>query len=152
LNRLRPGAPLEGLEAAGWHLALTTNPSTMHLAHEADDKDLDVRYSLGFYVDDEGATIGDIIPHSPADLAGASPGSHLIALDGYKWSKDLLHDTLAAPAEPQRRLSFLIEKDSRFKTLEVEYAGGERYPNLVRSAAGPDLLEQIARPRAADHD
>jgi predicted metalloprotease with PDZ domain len=152
LNRLRPGAPLEGLEAAGWHLALTEIPSTMHLAHEADDKDLDLRYSLGFYVDDEGATIGDIIPRSPADLAGASPGSHLIALDGYKWSKDLLHDTLAAPAPPQRRLTFLIEKDSMFKTLELEYAGGERYPNLVRAGAGPDLLEQIARPRAADHD
>jgi hypothetical protein len=35
-------------------------PSSMHLAHGADDKDLDLRYSLGFYVDDDRATIGDV--------------------------------------------------------------------------------------------
>jgi len=56
------------------HIAADT-PSSMHLAHEADDKDLDLRYSLGFYVDDDRATIGDVIPCSPADLAGAAPGS-----------------------------------------------------------------------------
>jgi predicted metalloprotease with PDZ domain len=152
LNRLRPGAPLEGLKAAGWRLALTETPSTMHLAHEADDKDLDLRYSLGFYVDDEGAIIGDVIPHSPADRAGASPGSHLIALNGYKWSKDLLHDTLAAPVEARGALTLLIEKDNMFKTLDVEYAGGERYPNLLREPGTEDLLRQIAHARAGDRE
>jgi predicted metalloprotease with PDZ domain len=150
LNRLRPGAPLEGLRAAGWRLALTETPSTMHLAHEADDKDLDLRYSLGFYVDDEGATIGDVIPRSPADRAGASPGGHLVALNGYKWSKDLLHDTLAAPVEARGALTLLVEKDNMFKTLDLEYAGGERYPNLLREPGTEDLLKQIAHARAGD--
>ena len=100
LTRLRPVAPLEGLEAAGWRLVLSADPSSMHLAHEADDKDLDLRYSLGFYVDDDKATIGDVIPRSPADLAGVSPDSHLVALNGYKWSKELLHDTFGAPPVP----------------------------------------------------
>src|SRR6202043_2541470 len=110
LNRLRSGAPLDGLKAAGWRLALTENPSTMHLAHEADDKDLDLRCSLGFYVDDDRATIGDVVPRSPADAAGAAPGSHVIALNGYKWSKELLHDTLGAPAAPSATITLLIEK------------------------------------------
>jgi predicted metalloprotease with PDZ domain len=149
LDRLRPGAPLEGLHAAGWSLVLTDNPSTMHLAHEADDRDLDLHYSLGFYVDDEGATIGDVIPKSPADLAGASPGSHIIAINGYKWSKELLHDTLAAPADPSGKISLLVQKDDMFKTLELKYSGGERYPNLVRRTDTDDLLSKIARPRAA---
>ncbi len=147
LNRLRPGAPLEGLQAAGWKLALTDYPSTMHLAHEADDKDLDLRYSLGFYVDDEGATIGDVIPRSPADLAGVSPGSHIVALNGYKWSKELLHDTLAT--QPTTPLTLLIEKDNQFKTLKIAYSGGERFPNLTR-IPGPDLLKEIARPRTSE--
>ncbi len=152
LNRLRAEAPLEGLQAAGWHLEFTAMPSTMHLAHEADDKDLDLRYSLGFYVDDEGATIGDVIPRSPADLAGAAPGSHIVALNGYKWSKELLHDTLAAqaaPPSPQGSLSpltFLVEKDNIFKTLNIKYASGERYPNLSRIPQTKDLLTEIARP------
>jgi predicted metalloprotease with PDZ domain len=149
LNRLRPKAPLEGLQAAGWQLTLTDNPSSMHVAHEADDKDLDLRYSLGFYVDDEGATIGDVIPRSPADLAGVSPGSHIVALNGYKWSKELLHDTLTTNIEPATPLTLLVEKDNQFKTTEIAYSGGERFPNLTRMT-GPDLLKEIARPRTAE--
>jgi predicted metalloprotease with PDZ domain len=153
LNRLRPQAPLEGLRAAGWRLEINATPSIMHAAHEVDDKDLDLRYSLGFFVDDEQATIGDVIPGSPADAAGASPGSHVIALNGYRWSKELLHDALTAPAElsgdaGRGKLTFLVQKDDTFKTLELQYAGGERYPNLVREPGSADLLAQIARPRA----
>jgi predicted metalloprotease with PDZ domain len=149
LNRLRPAAPLEGLQAAGWRLALNDTPSVMHLAHEADDKDLDLRYSLGFFVDDERATIGDVIPRSPADAAGAAPGSHIIALNGYKWSKELLHDTLDAPPDAAGTMALLIEKDDMYKTLELKYSGGERYPNLVRETGTPDLLSQIAHPLSA---
>ncbi len=148
LNRLRAAAPLEGLQLAGWRLALTDAPSVMHTAHEADDKDLDLRYSLGFYVDDDRATIGDVVPRSPADAAGAAPGSHIIALNGYKWSKELLHDTLGAPADPAATITLLIEKDDMFKTLELKYSGGERYPNLLREPSAPDVLSQIARPLA----
>jgi predicted metalloprotease with PDZ domain len=148
LNRLRAAAPLEGLQLAGWRLALTDAPSVMHTAHEADDKDLDLRYSLGFYVDDDRATIGDVVPRSPADAAGAAPGSRIIALNGYKWSKELLHDTLGAPADPSATITLLIEKDDMFKTLELKYSGGERYPNLLREPSAPDVLSQIARPLA----
>ena len=156
LNRLRPQAPLEGLRAAGWRLEINATPSIMQAAHEADDKDLDLRYSLGFFVDDEQATIGDVIPGSPADLAGASPGSRVIALNSYRWSKELLHDTLAAPADPsgdagQGKLTLLVQKDDTFKTLELQYAGGERYPNLVREPGSADLLAYIAQPRAPLH-
>jgi predicted metalloprotease with PDZ domain len=149
LNRLRAQAPLEGLEAAGWRLALTATPSIMHVAHEADDKDLDLRYSLGFYVDDDRATIGDVIPRSPADLAGASPGSHLIALNGYTWSKELLHDTLAAPPDGSGKLTLLVQKEDLFKTLALQYSGGERYPNLLREPGTVDLLRRIAQPLSA---
>ena len=151
LNRLRPEAPLEGIKASGWQLAFTSTPSVMHLAHEADDKDLDLRYSLGFLVDDDQATIGDVIPRSPADEAGASPGSHIIGLNGYKWSKELLQDTLAAPPDPSGKLSLLVQKDDTFKTLELRYSGGERYPDLAREPGAPDVLSQIGQPRAAQN-
>ena len=136
------------MAAAGWSLALSDNPSTMHLAHEADDRDLDLRYSLGFYVDDEGATIGDVVPGSPADLAGASPGSRLVAINGYKWSKELVHDILAAPPDASAKITLLVENGGQFNTLELKYSGGERYPNLARRADSADLLEKIAQPRA----
>jgi predicted metalloprotease with PDZ domain len=149
LNRLRPEAPLEGLKASGWELAFSSTPSVMHLAQEADDKDLDLRYSLGFFVDDDQATITDVIPHSPADAAGASPGSRILGLNGYKWSKELLQDTLAAPPDPSGKLTLLMQKDDMFKTLELHYSGGERYPDLAREAGTPDVLSQISAPKAS---
>ena len=78
----------------------------------------------------------------------ASPGSHVIALNGYRWSKELLRDTLSAPSDPSGKLTLLVQKDDTFKTLELQYAGGERYPNLVREQGSEDLLARIARPRA----
>jgi hypothetical protein len=85
-----------------------------------------------------------------------APGSHVAALNGYKWSKELLHDTLAAradtpaaPAKNARPMVLLIQKDDMFKTFELDYSGGERYPNLVRESGSSDLLAQIARPRTA---
>jgi hypothetical protein len=75
----------------------------------------------------------------------------VIALNGYRWSKELLHDTLAAPADPDAgrgKLTLLVQKDDTFKTLELQYTGGERYPNLVREPGSADLLALIAKPRA----
>jgi hypothetical protein len=78
----------------------------------------------------------------------------VIALNGYHWSKELLQDTLAVPVDPsweagRGKLTLLVQKDDTFKTLELQYAGGERYPNLVREPGSADLLAQIAHPRAA---
>ena len=148
LERLRPQAPLEGLRAAGWDLALTATPSSQHVAHESDDRSLDLRYSLGFYVDDDGATLGDVIPDSSADRAQIAPGSHVIALNGYKWSKELLHSILGQGVDAGHPLSLLIEKDDMYKTVTLDYVGGERYPNLIRLPAQPDLLGKISQPLA----
>ena len=151
LMRHRASAPGEGIEASGWRLEFSREPSVMHRAHEADDRDLDLRFSLGFYVDEEGATVSDVVPGSPGDVAGLSAGAKLIAVDGRKWSKDVLHDALAATNRGGPNISLLIEKDDLYRTVELPYGGGERFPHLVRNPASPDLLGAIARPRAVAH-
>lgn len=148
LHHTGPRAPFPGLAAAGWRLVLNDTPSTMHVAHEVEDHDLDLHYSLGIVVGLDGGVISDVVPGSPADLAGASPGSHLVAVDGHKWSRETLHDALTAEGRKDRPLSLLIEKDDEYRTLEVRYDGGERYPNLERVAGTDDLLSLIGRPRA----
>jgi hypothetical protein len=65
------------------------------------------------------------------------------------WSKELLHDTLAAP-DPSGKIALLVEKDDQYKTLELQYPGGERYPNLQRVPGTADLLlSNIAQSRAS---
>jgi predicted metalloprotease with PDZ domain len=148
LTRTRAGAPLEGLQAAGWRLAFTARPSTMHVAHEVEDHELNLHYSLGLVVGLEGGTLSDVVPGSPADRAGVAPGSRLIAVNGHKLSREVLHEALAVEARDRAALTLLIEKDDEYRTLEVPYAGGERYPSLVREPGTDDLLAAIARPLA----
>ena len=47
------------------------------------------------------------------------------------------------------KLTLLVQKDDTFKTLELQYAGGERYPNLVREPGSADLLAQHRAPARA---
>ncbi len=148
LSRHRAGAPLEGLAAAGWRYALTDTPPRMQLAHEAEDRDLDRQQSLGLVVALDGGALSDIVPGSPADAAGLAPGEHLVAINGHKWSREVLHDALAYEARATGTVTLLLEKDDEYRTVLLRYTGGEAYANLVRGE-GEDLLAAIARPRAA---
>ena len=103
LHRKGGGAPLAGIESAGWHFALTAIPSSMHVAHENEDRELNLQYSLGLAVGVDGGAISDIVPGSPADAAGAAPGSHLIAINGHRFTRETLHDVLTARVRISRR-------------------------------------------------
>jgi predicted metalloprotease with PDZ domain len=148
LNRLRAEAPLEGIKASGWRLSFDSEPTPEQKGEEAIQKRTNLQYSLGFELRDEGAVITNIVPGSPADLAGIAPGSHLIAIDGRKYSKDVLHDALNAGGSDMRTIRFLIEKDDMFNTIELRYAGKARYPRLERDSSVPDVLSAITAPHA----
>ena len=105
----------------------------MHVAHEVEDHELNLQYSLGLALSLDGGAISDIVPGSPADLAGMAPGSHLVAIDGHRWSADTMHEALAASGTAKPAITLLVEKDDDYRSYELHYAGGERYPNLVRA-------------------
>jgi predicted metalloprotease with PDZ domain len=141
LDRLRPGAPLEGILGAGWQLEYTAEPNRLQKGHETEDKNLDLRHSLGFIVSDESRAVADVVPGSAADRAGVAPGMHIVALGGEPWSKPVLQAALAAARHGP--LELLVEKDHRYRTLTVDYTGAERSPHLVRRGGTSDLLSQI---------
>jgi predicted metalloprotease with PDZ domain len=147
LNRVQPDAPLEGLAAGGWRLVFDAEPSLAQKGDAALQKSTDLYYSLGFTLKDEGAVIADVVPDTPADAAGIAPDSNLIAIDGRKYTKDVLQDALKAGGAEPRALRLLIQKDDMFNTLEVHYTGHARYPRLERNASTPDLLTPILSPR-----
>jgi predicted metalloprotease with PDZ domain len=121
----------------------------MHRAHEADDRDVDLRFSLGFYVNEEDGTIADVIPGSPADAAGLGSGDRLIAVNGRKWSRPELHDAVAATSHGAHTVTLLVDQNGSYRSVELHYEGGPREPHLVRIEGSPDLLTRIARPRAS---
>jgi predicted metalloprotease with PDZ domain len=147
LNRVRSDAPLEGLTASGWNLVFAAEPTAVEKGEAALMKRTDLSDSLGFLLKDEGAVISTVVPGTPADSAGIAPDSILIAIDDRKYSKDVLADALKAGGTEPRGIRLLIEKDDKFKTVELKYAGHERHPRLERDASTPDLLTTILSPR-----
>jgi len=40
-----------------------------------------------------------------------------------------------------------VENTEYFKTYNLDYHGGEKYPHLVRDESRPDMLADIIKPR-----
>jgi S1-C subfamily serine protease len=114
---------------------------------DAMEKSTDLNFSLGFTVKDEAAVIISVVSGTPADAAGIAPGSNLIAVNGRKYSKEVLQDALDAGGDEARTISLLLQKDETFSTVELHYAGHARHPRLERDSAAPDLLTPILSPR-----
>jgi predicted metalloprotease with PDZ domain len=92
--------------------------------------------------------VRDVIPGSPAYAAGLGPGMKLIAVNGRKWSKDVVRAALRGSVNNQQAIALLAENGEYFSTYQVNYHEGERYPHLVREDGRPNILDEIIKPQA----
>jgi predicted metalloprotease with PDZ domain len=137
--------PLEGVIAAGWKLTYQDKPTTMFETAESSGKVLNMTPSVGLLISD--GKIADVVPDSPAAKAGLAPGVKLVAVNGRKYSPDGLKAAVAA-TKTGGKLEVLTESGEFYRTHEVKYAGGARYPKLERVEVRPDVLADILRPLA----
>ena len=137
-----PGAPLGGIEGSGWKLVYDSTQSEMDRGAESNWHVVDVAYSIGLGLREDG-TITDTIEGMPAAQAGIGPGMKLMAVNGRKYSPEVLRDALTAGKGGTAPLELLVENTDYYKTYKVDYHGGERYPHLVRDESKPDLLSEI---------
>ena len=140
-------APLAGIVSAGWQLVYTDKPNAIIQTGEKQRKSLNAYYSLGFEINESGA-MEDVIPGSPAEAGGIGPGMKLVAVNGRRYSKDVLRQAIRETKTSNLPLELLMENKEFFKTYPINYHGGEQYPHLER-ADGEDLLSQVSAPRAA---
>jgi predicted metalloprotease with PDZ domain len=139
-----PGAPLGGIEGSGWKVVYDETPSEMERGAEGAFHFVDVAYSLGLELNDDG-TITDTIEGMLAAKAGIGPGMKLVGVNGRKFSTDVLHDALKAGKNSSEPLELLVENTDYYKTCKLDYHGGEKYPHLVRDESKPDLLTDILK-------
>jgi predicted metalloprotease with PDZ domain len=153
VRRVAPRAPLNGIENGGWKLVYTdVKPELVHAAEEQ-SKLYDFWYSLGIVIEGDGGVSGaeegvirDVVPGLPAAEAGIGPGMRLAAVNGRRYSARGLRDTLRAAKDGKESIELLVENVEMFKTVKVDYHGGERYPHLERDEIKPDLLSAIGKP------
>ena len=141
-------APLGGLEGSGWRLSYTETRSDYVKSAEESFKLLDLTSSIGITLNTKDDSIRDVIPGMAAADAGVGPGMILIAVNGRKYTPEVLRDALRATRSAAAPLDLLVENTDYFKTYRLDYHGGDRYPILERDPSRPDLLETIIRPLA----
>jgi predicted metalloprotease with PDZ domain len=141
-----PGAPLGGIENTGWKLTYDENRSEMMKASEDDHNEINASFSIGLIVKEDG-TIEDTIEGMDAARAGIGPDMKIVAVNGRRFNVQVFRDALAAGKSSTQPLQLLIENTDYFRTFNLDYHGGEKYPNLVRDESKPDMLTDILRPR-----
>jgi predicted metalloprotease with PDZ domain len=148
LTSTSPHAPLGGIEGSGWRLAYRdTPPENSRGGGDAASRRIDLRYSLGMSLRDEGQ-IGDVSPDGPAAQAGLAPGMKIIAVDERKYSPALLRQAIKDAKGSSDPIELLVEDRESYRTVRVDYHGGERFPYLERDSSIPDLLDDIIHPLA----
>lgn len=147
LDSYGPGAPLGGITNGGWKLTYDDQPSEYTKAMEKTRNQVDARFSLGLSLDDKGE-IHDVIVNSPAWKAGIAPGATLLAVNGRKYTPDVLRDALEESKTSKTPLELLVSDGDFYKTHSLDYHGGEKYAHLVRDESKPDVLSEIVKPLA----
>ncbi len=148
LDSKSPQAPLGGITTGGWKLVYTAQKNMTMESREKTNEGIDLSFSLGLMATKEGE-VRDVIPGTPAFAAGLAPGMKIIAVNGRKWSKDIVRAALQASVTNQQPIALLAENGEYYSTYPVNYHEGERYPHLVRVEGQPNLLDEIIKPLAA---
>jgi predicted metalloprotease with PDZ domain len=140
-----PGAPLGGIEASGWKLVYDDTRSPLVQAEEGYRDSVNAAYSVGLWLKEDGL-VTDTVEGLPAARAGIGPGMKLVAVNGRKFSKEVLGDALRAGKNTPAPLELLVENTEYYKTYKLDYHDGEKFPHLVRDETRPDLLSDIIKP------
>ncbi|HXF13512.1 MAG TPA: hypothetical protein VN517_10200 [Terriglobales bacterium] len=139
-----PGAPLGGIEGTGWKIVYDENRSPMMRAWEDDHRTLNAAFSVGLIIKENG-DIEDTIEGMDAAHAGIGPGMKILAVNGRRFTPQVLRDALYEGKKTSQQLQLLIENTDYFRTFVIDYHGGEKYPHLVREESKPDTLSDILR-------
>ncbi len=137
-------APLGGIEASGWKLDFTSEPTRGGRTTRGFSGST---FSIGLSLAADG-TVSDAIHDGPAFEAGISPGMKVVGVNGRVYTADILADAIKASKNTSQAIQLLVIDDDYYKTCAVDYHDGERYPHLVRDASKPDYLDEMLKPLA----
>ena len=146
VDMVAPRAPLGGLTLSGYELVYKEEPSEGAKAFAKGSTSADFVYSLGFTVDKDGK-LGGVQWGSPAFNAALLPGDEIVAVGETAYSEDALEEAVTGAKTSKQPIRLTIKRDDSVKIYPVAYAGGLRYPHLVKTGKGEGALDLLLKPR-----
>lgn len=141
-------APLGGITNGGYALVYREEPTVYFKSLEVAHKVVDASFSLGVVVDEEG-TIRDVVAGSPADRAGVTPATKLLAVNGRQFDRGSLRAAIRAAKESAEPIELLVKDGEFYRSYRADCHTGERFPALLRESAHEDLLSGIVASKTA---
>jgi len=144
LENVSDHAPLEGFARGGYRLVYTNTPSDWFKSNEKARKITDLTYSIGLVLGKEGE-MTEVAWDSPDFKAGLTVGTKLIAVNGRALDNDHLKAAIKSKKSP---LSLLVKTGDVYRTVDLNYDAGLRYPKLEKTGSGPSTLDALLAPKS----
>jgi predicted metalloprotease with PDZ domain len=109
---------------------------------EERDKLTALTYSVGLSIDKDGK-IKDVLWNGPAFKAGPSPATQIVAVNGVAFDVDRFKEVIKAAEHSAAAMVLIVREGDQFRTVQLDYRRGLRYPHLEREPARPALLDAI---------
>ena len=148
LDRRGTAAPLDGIARGGYRLVYTDKRSDFQKSEDDKRGAHDFSASIGLLIG-KGATISGVIWDSPAYRAGMVKGGKILAINGLAYDDDEgngLKDAIKLAHTDSGPIELLVQDGLHFRTVQIPYHDGLRYPHLERVAGVPALLDDLLTP------
>lgn len=139
-------ALLNALKQSGWQLSYSSEKNTYVEMSKNVRKGTNREWSIGLLLSEKGMIV-DVIEQRAAALAGAAPGMTLVAVNGKKYTPEILDAAIVAAQLTRKPIELLVENADYYRTLSVAYFDGPRYPHLTRLEGVPDTLTDVLSAR-----
>ena len=141
-------APVAGIEMAGYRLVWRGAPNAYDRGRMARSKNADLTHSLGLVIDKDGVA-GGILWGGPAFRADIINGTKVLAVDGMAYSRDRIEAAIRAATDGKTPVRLLVERGGRYRSVDIDYHGGLRWPHLEKIGDGPDWFDRLLAPKRA---
>ncbi len=141
-------APLGGIERGGYKLVWKDEPNALDKVRMTAGKFLSLNHSLGLAMTNDGKVTGTRWD-SLAFRAGIVPGVQIVAVGGKAYDQDVIKTAISAAKGTTTPIELLVKRDDIYRTVQVPYYDGLRWPWLERAAPGtaPTGLDRLLAPR-----
>jgi predicted metalloprotease with PDZ domain len=146
IYQITPHAPLDGITKGGWRLVYSDAKN--EYVKVSDAERVEAAYSIGLRVRARDGMVNDVFLNSPAGKAGIGPGMQILAVNGLRFSAEVLRNAIKDSKGASGPMTVEFQNDDVVKTVSLDYHGGTREPHLERDMSKPDVLGQILAARA----
>ncbi|MEJ2407819.1 MAG: peptidase M61 [Novosphingobium sp.] len=148
LYKTNQPAPVNGMRMAGYKLVWKEQPNPYEKGLSDARKTLDLTYSLGFSLDNDG-NVTSVLWDGPAFNAGVVNGMKIVAVNRRAYSKTLIQNAVtAAKTSDTQPVTLLVKRGDRYDTVSIDYHGGLRWPWLESTTPGKENgLDRLLSPR-----